>query len=192
MADEDELAAVRDVREGAVHRVQVAGGVEDGRWQLAAARRGHLGERALGVAGRREDAALGGDAEGGADEVELALRDVEHRHVGALRLRELRGAEADGPRAEDERLLALSDRAAVDGVRADAQRLDERELLVGELRRLDELALGRAQVAAPPHAHARVNEGMWARERKRACGRERKRARARLRRQDLEAGLRGV
>src|SRR5262249_35729805 len=125
-ADEHQPAAVRDVLERLLHRLLVARAVEHRRGELLAADRLHLRE----------------DVPGGVDDVldpEVLLAelqalpvDVGDHDPGARGLRELDRGKADRARADDERPFAPLDVRAVHGVRADAERFHEGELLAGE------------------------------------------------------------
>ena len=83
------------------------------------------------------------------------LVDVEHDRLRPGQLDEFQRRQADRPGADDEAGLVGPGRAAVDGVAADGQRLDQGELLEGERPRDVELAGGHEE--AGPQAAVAVD-----------------------------------
>ena len=136
----DHASSEGRVSEASDHRFVAAGGIDD-----------HVRELAIRKGGERSGfraVALGLD-----DAVHLHDIDAEFQAVGvhvhhdalcARDLDELDGREADGAGADDEDRLASLRGSSVDGVAADGERLDERELVVGKLRGDVQLA-GREQ-----------------------------------------------
>ena len=75
-------------------------------------------------------------------EIEAGFADVHHRQPGATHLHELHDAQPDRSGTDDENEVILRDLGAFDGVRADRERLDQRELIVGKRTRAVELRAG--------------------------------------------------
>ena len=81
-------------------------------------------------------------------EGEAALRAVDHRHLGAARLAEDRGGDADRAGADDQDAMLRADLGTLDAMRADGEELDHGGLVDGQavgrhdmaLRHGDELA----------------------------------------------------
>ena len=88
-------------------------------------------------------------------EVETRLPYVHDREHGAPHLYELADAQTDGTCADDEDEIIRLDVRALDGMGTDPERLDERELIVGECARAVELA--RRDDDLRPHAAVDVH-----------------------------------
>ena len=89
-------------------------------------------------------------AERAAAEFQPRVVDVEHDHLRARLDGELRDRQPDRPRADDQHEFVLLHAGAFDGVRADAERLDERELIQRQLRGGMQLARGQHELLAHP------------------------------------------
>ena len=94
-------------------------------------------------------------------EIEPRLHDIDRDDLPAVSQHELRGGHPDGPRPDDQHELVLHHSSAVDGMAADAQRLDQSDgwLAAGHLLDVDRVELvrgdveGLAQAAVDVDAH---------------------------------------
>ena len=147
-------------REGRVskagdHRLMATRGIDDDVGELAVregGERGDLGAVSLG----QDDAVHLHDVRA---ELQALGVHVHHHALRAGDLDELDGREADRAGADDEDRLAGLGRGAVNGVAADGERLDERELVVGKLGRDVQFA-GREQELLGHAAVAHHAEGL--------------------------------
>ena len=121
------------------HGARGAGGVNDHVAEISVGEGFEIGEvRAVGFG---EDAVF--DAEVFRAEIQTALHHVHDDHVHAFHeFQELQASEADGAGTDDEDGFAGFRVAAMDGVVADGEGLDEGELVVGEVVAGVELAGG--------------------------------------------------
>jgi hypothetical protein len=143
-ADEHQPAGVRDIVEGVAHRFRITGRVEHHRSQrpvrdvLQFLQFRTIPAKTNGV--RHVHLFLA--------EIEAFLVEIENDDLRAGKLDELDNRQADGTGADDEGELAGLRLTALDGMAADAQRLDEGELIERQLARRMQLA-GRHQEVRP-------------------------------------------
>ena len=123
MAHEYQRATVRHVVKGGAHRPGVAGAIEYQCRQLSAQQFRDLSNRILAGIYKLVD------AEEFSAEVKPLLIDFHHHDIGAGNFGELRGRQADGPRADDERVFASRDSSALGGMSANAEHFHQSQLL---------------------------------------------------------------
>ena len=135
---------MRRVLERGGHRARAAGRVEHRRGQVAAVS-AFKASRAFSFA-----PLIVCDAERAAAKLQPGVVDVEHDQPRPGRDDELHDRQSDRPRADHQDDFILLDARPLDGVRADAEGFDERQLVERERGRRVQLAGGQDEFLAHP------------------------------------------